>query len=66
MYFLRNMNLNETDQLLISFGMHFSVAEYIEAAGATLDINNLPSFFCGIPLYIADRYCTTLRWGKYC
>jgi hypothetical protein len=45
------MNLNETDQLLISFGMHFSVAEYIEAAGATLDINNLPSFFCGIPLH---------------
>lgn len=35
MYSLRNMNLNETGQLPISSGMHFSVAKYIEEAGAS-------------------------------
>ena len=45
------MNLNETGQLPISSGMHFSVAEYIEEAGAS---EYPPKLLRGIPLHRAD------------
>lgn len=45
------MNLNETGQLPISPGMHFSFAEYIEEAGAS---RYPPKLLRGIPLHRAD------------